>query len=239
MMASASNEPKGERFEHEHPGWHGWNVEERGPLLMERTYEGCVLDTYERNGYDDSDFYAIVWDGERIRSIEYGTTRGWTYPNHAKVDATPEVIAAARASAVEPVFEAMWEAAVAASQRVENGRLVRLKRNRKGKTPLTKGQTGWVGEKRPNPFRTYYRNGYNNADAEYMQVVDFDLQGEDGNATGRRVIAMSVEDVEVVNPDQYLPDPAQLREQAEGYAAHYPWRSLLEGPARIAMSAIR
>ena len=25
-------------------------------------YEGCVLDWYEHNGYDDSDWYAICWN---------------------------------------------------------------------------------------------------------------------------------------------------------------------------------
>ena len=25
-------------------------------------YVGCVMDTYERNGYNDSDWYAVCWD---------------------------------------------------------------------------------------------------------------------------------------------------------------------------------
>lgn len=56
-------------------------------------YEGCVLDTYEHNGYHDSDFYAVCWDQKKktIVDIEYDTTRcgggGW-----AKVDATDEII---------------------------------------------------------------------------------------------------------------------------------------------------
>ena len=28
-------------------------------------YEGCVLDWYEHNGYDDSDWYAICWNEEK------------------------------------------------------------------------------------------------------------------------------------------------------------------------------
>jgi hypothetical protein len=42
--------------------------------------------------YDDSDFFATVWDAAegRTREIQYATTRGWTYPNWATIDATPE-----------------------------------------------------------------------------------------------------------------------------------------------------
>lgn len=25
-------------------------------------YDGCVLRTYEKNGYEDSDWYAVCWD---------------------------------------------------------------------------------------------------------------------------------------------------------------------------------
>lgn len=60
----------------------------------ERTYEGAVLRLRERNGYDDSDFYALVWDEEQqaTREIMYATTRGWTYHNGASIDATHDVI---------------------------------------------------------------------------------------------------------------------------------------------------
>lgn len=63
------------------------------------TYIGAVLDTYERNGYDDSDFLAIVWDEAEqcVKDVEYATTRGWTYLNSAAVDATDEVKAKAAA----------------------------------------------------------------------------------------------------------------------------------------------
>lgn len=65
-------------------------------VFMETTHVGLVLETRERNGYNDSDFYAVVWNPEKGKTehIEYGTTRFWTYPNSASVDATPEVRAA-------------------------------------------------------------------------------------------------------------------------------------------------
>jgi hypothetical protein len=56
-------------------------------------YVGCVIDTFERNGHEDSDFYAVCWDEEqgRVVTIEYDTTRcpaGGT----AEIDATEEAI---------------------------------------------------------------------------------------------------------------------------------------------------
>ena len=43
----------------------------------EVTYKGCVIRTWEHNGYDDSDFYADCVDVEngKIVTIEYDTTR--------------------------------------------------------------------------------------------------------------------------------------------------------------------
>lgn len=56
-------------------------------------YEGCVIDTFERNGYHDSDFYATVWDEEKqaVVDVEYDTTRcggGGT----AQIDATEDTL---------------------------------------------------------------------------------------------------------------------------------------------------
>lgn len=63
----------------------------------ELQYFGCVIGIYERNMHDDSDFYAVVWDQEeeRVKTIQYMTTRGWTYHNNATVDATMDALKAA------------------------------------------------------------------------------------------------------------------------------------------------
>lgn len=57
----------------------------------ERSFEGRVIETRERNYYDDSDFYAVVWDDEAadIREIEYATTR-FGGGGGATADLTPE-----------------------------------------------------------------------------------------------------------------------------------------------------
>ena len=68
-------------------------------LWVKDIYKGCVLRKWEHNGYDDSDFYADVWDEaeQRVKSIEYATTRFWTYHLGAVVDATPEARGCAEA----------------------------------------------------------------------------------------------------------------------------------------------
>jgi hypothetical protein len=71
-------------------------------------FVGAVLDTYEVNGYDDSDWYAIVWDDEKkiVRSVEYDTTRAASM-GRADVDATPESMDKARQYARDVVARGM------------------------------------------------------------------------------------------------------------------------------------
>lgn len=85
--------------EHEgfNPGYvlsHEINV---GKFHYEYTYVGCVLGLGEYNGYDDSDFYAMVWDEENqtVKKVWYDTTRAYTNTT-AHVDATDEVREKAR-----------------------------------------------------------------------------------------------------------------------------------------------
>lgn len=62
-------------------------------LVMVETHQGCVIDEFERNGYNDSDFFAVVWDFTQgcPTNIQFATTRAWTYSNTCIVDATEEV----------------------------------------------------------------------------------------------------------------------------------------------------
>jgi len=65
----------------------------------EARHAGYVLGSFERNGYDDSDFMAAVWEptaGEII-AVEYASTRGWSYHNTCVADATEDVKHSARA----------------------------------------------------------------------------------------------------------------------------------------------
>lgn len=137
--------------------WHGDPV-------FEITWTGCVLRLGERNMYDDSDFYAIVWDAPKgaPRQVEYASTRGWTYANGADVDATDEVKAA---------YEA-WETARAEDRRMAReayeaalptvGKTVKVVKGRK--IPVgTVAEVTWFGEDKYNStsFLTRYRVGLN------------------------------------------------------------------------------
>lgn len=75
-------------------------------LAHEISYEGMVLRLGEHNWYDDSDFYALVWDEatQSVKKVEYATTRGWTYHNGAKVDASDEIRAKAVAWEAKRLF---------------------------------------------------------------------------------------------------------------------------------------
>jgi len=186
------------------PVRYGWGTDEdeakrrAHPWYVRDTHHGLVLSTYERNGYDDSDFYAIVWDAEagRPQHIEYATTRGWTYPCSAVVDATPEVQAAYAAwqQATREQLERERAAREAADPTV--GKVVQVTGGRgprgfKGTWVGTVGRIYWRGA---NQFRTYYRNGYNRPEESFNQRVGLELPD------GRRVFT-ALDNVKVMQEE--------------------------------------
>lgn len=65
-------------------------------ILLGDSHVGLCVDQFERNGYNDSDFCMVVWDviNKQAKTIEFATTRFWSYPCYnSKVDASPEIIA--------------------------------------------------------------------------------------------------------------------------------------------------
>lgn len=112
-------------------------------------FAGCVLTTRERNGYHDSDFYAIVWDEhlQQLREIVYASTRFGCPGCGAKIDATDEVKEKAREWLATWAGE-KWDLENAAqSKRVEIGRDIEVVRGRK--IPIgTRGRIFWKGATR-------------------------------------------------------------------------------------------
>jgi hypothetical protein len=140
------------------------------PLFMETTYVGKVVYTGEHNGYDDSDFYAYVREDDgSFRKIVYASTRGWTYPNGASVDASPEDINAFYAwqsEVTELAAKARREAAAAEAkargEHVGRGDHVKVVKGRK--VPKgTEGEVFWVGKCK---FSGRPRIGFNGFDGE-------------------------------------------------------------------------
>lgn len=168
-------------------------------------YAGTVLATYERNGYNDSDFYAIVWTGDDFKHIEYASTRGWTYHNGAKVDATPEVIAAAEVRLVEILTDRWIDQARQEAEAPAIDRTVRVTR---GKLTGTTGVVRWIGENRSR-WAVTPRVGIKVGDNRKYAFVDG-------------------YDVEVVNPapvdDVRI---AEIKRNAAYRAAQHGWRTEL------------
>ena len=66
------------------------NPETKKYDLSKECFKGCVLALREHNGFDDSDYYALVYDKENdsFYEVEYATTR-FACSSYAVVDATP------------------------------------------------------------------------------------------------------------------------------------------------------
>lgn len=115
------------------------HFEGRDPL-----FPGAVITTRERNFHDDSDFYALVWDGEKLTNVEYDTTR-YAGGGSATVDATPEVIATANAWAYKTLRRVAWKGYVERLRKPRKGDVVEVVRGRK--LPVgTRGKLFWLGE---------------------------------------------------------------------------------------------
>lgn len=176
----------------------------RGCAKPRHEYVGAVLGDYEHNGAHDSDFYAVVWDeaAQMVKTKFWRTTRAWTYHNHCRVDATPEVIAKANAS-MRPRWAELLRSRMEAESRTPRvGRTVRSLTTR-GKNAGLVGEVAWKGEDRYRTTR--HHTAY---------AVRIDVNGE------RRFLP--VDKVEVVSPAPV--DEAELAERIEG-ALRREWPS--------------
>jgi hypothetical protein len=126
------------------------------------SHVGMVISTHERNGYDDSDFYAKVWDANKgsVVEVTYASTRSWTYHNSATVDATDDVLALVATLRAEQAaaHTALVAAAHAAMPTV--GKMVRSTTTR-GKNVGVTSEVRWYGvdQYHSNTWNTAYRVG--------------------------------------------------------------------------------
>ena len=121
-----------------------WEFEMHAQAGHTTSYEGRVLKTGERNYYDDSDFYALVWDDETqsVKYVEYATTRGWTYHNGASVDASEDVVAKAVAWQTKVFFDLMVRAEIDTLHL--NDEIVST--TTRGKNKGLTGKIAWMGD---------------------------------------------------------------------------------------------
>ena len=192
---------------------------------LEETYAGAVLQTWEVNGYNDSDWFAAVWDEaeQRVRSVEWATTRGWTLDNSATVDATPEVPGKAEAWLADTIERLLTRADEQEAANPTVGKEVRSTTTR-GKN---KGVVGLVRRRMANPYRTYYRNGYNDPESLSNQRLAVEVIGEDSYRW------LDADRVEVINPQQYRMSAETIRRRAQALAKHRNFMAAFWGGAVI------
>lgn len=166
----------------------------------EPEYVGCVLNTYEHNGYDDSDWYAVVWDEETksVIEIEYDTTRagggGW-----AEVDATEDTLRKAYRY-YKHIGKALFDLKTNISQakKVNKGDTVRVIRGRK----IPKGTEAtvfWTGSRlNIYSYREEERVGIEFdgrrefLPLEYVEVVNWEERLLRGYARKRSIVNFAV-----------------------------------------------
>lgn len=166
-------------------------------------FVGAVLDTREENLAHDSYFHAIVWDGEKVTSVEtHSTAYGGPWPT-VTVDATQDTIDAALAW-----FRPRWLAA----RITEAERMAReIQVGRKVRSTTTRGKNvGFEGIVRRCVVNKW------SSDPSAMRVQVEAENGETRWLDDRRL--------EVVDPAEI--DPTELTE-ASRHALPNGWRNAI------------
>lgn len=177
-----------------------------GEVLVKQSFHGCVISKREMNGYDDSDFYALVWNEEKNapEEIQYATTRGWTYANGASVDATPEVLAKYAAYRLARAVECAREDAKNDCAEPMAGKVCMVVKGRK----LKKG-TVVVVRRVEAPTR------WNAWSPEVIQCYVADHANPKDCS---KWVHINIENLEVMNPDQYMPTEEAIQAAGKSLA---------------------
>ncbi len=151
-------------------------------------YKGCVIDTYEHNGYEDSDFYAVCVNPEtgEIDKVEYDSTR---YPNggYADIDITEDNFRKYLVNSVASEVKDIQRQDRVKSKLVEVGKEVEVVKGRKV-AKGTKGKVFWLKEV-----------NYDKYDRWYKAVTKIGIKDEQGN-----VYWTYAHNVNVINPENYI-----------------------------------
>jgi hypothetical protein len=188
------------------------NSKEDASTVFVRTFAiGCVLHTWERNGYDDSDFFAIYWNEatQSVESIQYATTRGWTYANSATIDATPEVIEKALQYKIKSTTPQLIKNAEELARIPARGRVCRVIKGRK----IKKGELVTVlGDPKTSKWNSW---------SPEVTTVLVKLHSEN------TMVHTNIVNLEVVNPEQYFITQEQAQSEADHAVRHSNWASMM------------
>ena len=191
-------------------------------LETKETYVGKVLETYEENGYDDSDFYAVVWDDETksLRHKLYATTRFYSNGYGAKIDATPDVIEKATTERKARFLQSEVEKDEEKAKTVAKGKKVEVVSGRKNRGVI--GEVFWVGS--PEKF-SYYSKEH--------RSVGIKLNDErDDNGKFKNVVFAYDYNCGVINYESHLTDAKHLEEIATNKANSYSYSYPVPGTTR-------
>jgi hypothetical protein len=182
-------------------------------IETKETYVGRVLETYEENGYNDSDFYAIVWDDETNSLIhkQFATTRFYSNGYGAKIDATPEIVEKATAERKNRFLKSATENDEETAKTIAKGKMVEINRGRKNRGII--GEVFWVGN--PDKF-SYY--------AKEHRSVGIKLDDErDDNGKFKNIVFAYDYNCDVINFESHLTDTKELEETATNKANSYSY----------------
>jgi hypothetical protein len=182
-------------------------------IETKETYVGRVLETYEENGYHDSDFYAIVWDDETNSLIhkQFATTRFYSNGYGAKIDATPEIVEKATAERKNRFLKSAIENDEEKAKTITKGKMVEINRGRKNRGII--GEVFWVGN--PDKF-SYY--------AKEHRSVGIKLDDErDDNGKFKNIVFAYDYNCDVINFESHLTDTKELEETATNKANSYSY----------------
>lgn len=139
---------------------YGANAEHGYHVLM---FKRLVVEDVERNGYDDSDFFAHWFDPETEEhgSYMYATTRGWTYANGCTIDGDLEAHRAWRARVDEESRKRREKREAEAAAKIpQKGTTVRVKSKRSKVPHGTEGEVFYFAMSAYGPDPDRYRNPY-------------------------------------------------------------------------------
>jgi len=182
-------------------------------IETKETYVGRVLETYEENGYNDSDFYAIVWDDETNSLIhkQFATTRFYSNGYGAKIDATPEIVEKATAERKNRFLKSAIENDEEKAKTITKGKMIEINRGRKNRGII--GEVFWVGN--PDKF-SYY--------AKEHRSVGIKLDDErDDNGKFKNIVFAYDYNCDVINFESHLTDTKELEETATNKANSYSY----------------
>jgi len=182
-------------------------------IETKETYTERVLEVYEDNGYNDSDFYAVVWDDEQncLLHKQYATTRFYSEGYGAKVDATPEIIEKAKAEKEKYFLKFAIESDIENAKSIKIGKRVEVTRGRKNRGVI--GEVFWVG--RPEKF-SYHSKEYHN--------IGIKLNDErDDNGKFKNIVFAYDYNCDVINFETYLTEQSELERRANLKAKTYSY----------------